>query len=238
MAQNDDAKISALNNAVRECLPVLRDAAADNSVQVLVRALAFSTGFRWHIRAPTPVDEVRWDNLTAGGRTDLGAALRELANEMHALERDSTSGSFVPPAIVLVSDGHPTDEYGAGLKALLETSWGQKSARIAIGVGDDADHQTLTRFMGNDEMPVLGANEPDALVTLLKWASTVAVGRASSPPKTTAVTAPPPLPSDAPGDRIFTIAKGGGSTSPPAAAGPNSTAPPAGPRRIIGRKQP
>lgn len=233
MAQDDYAKISALNNAVRECLPVLRDAAAENSVRVLIRALAFSTGCRWHIGTPTPVDEVQWDDLTAEGRTDLGAALTELAEEMKVLERDAATGSFVPPAIVLVSDGHPTDEFGAGLKALTSTSWGSKAARIAVGIGDDAHEETLARFMSNDEIPVLGANEPDALVALLKWASTVAVGRASKPPKSQQLTAAPPPPSSL-GGRIFHIPPGATQPPPPAQpGGGGATKPP--PRRIFGK---
>jgi uncharacterized protein YegL len=234
MAQDDYAKISALNNAVRECLPVLRDAAAQNTVRVLMRALAFSTGCRWHIAQPTPVEDVRWEDLTAAGRTDLGAALVELARVMTELERDATTGSFVPPAIVLVSDGHPTDEFGAGLRALLATEWGDKSARIAVGIGDDAHQQTLTRFMGTDEIPVLGANEPDALVSLLKWASTVAVGRASSPPRVGNAWLPPTPPTGL-GDLVYHIGPGG--TLPPATPS-NPSAPTVPPpnkaRRVFG----
>lgn len=229
MAQDDYAKISALNNAVRECLPVLRDAARENSVRVLLRALAFSTSFHWHIATPTPIEEVQWEDLSADGRTDLGAALQELAREMQVLERDASSGSFVPPAIVLVSDGHPTDEFGAGLKALMATTWGSKAARIAVGIGDDAHEETLSRFMGNDEIPVLGANEPDALVTLLKWASTVAVGHASSPPRPDQATVPPQAPTE-PSGRIFTMAPG--ATRAP---GADPDAGPPTPRRIFGR---
>ena len=232
MAQDDHAKISALNNAVRECLPVMAEAAAANSVRVLMRALAFSTGFRWHIAQPTPVDEVRWDDLDAAGRTDLGSALKELAEEMRVLERNAATGSFVPPAIVLVSDGHPTDEFGAGLKELTSTMWGSKAARIAVGIGDDVHHDTLRRFMGNDEIDVLAANEADALVALLKWASTVAVGRASIPPRSEQDTIPP-NPPEGLGGRIFTVPRG--DTVPPTPATPptaGNTKPPKA-RRIL-----
>lgn len=214
MAQDDYAKISSLNNAVRESLPVLREAAAENSVRIMMRALAFSTGFRWHISKATPIDEVRWEDLTASGRTDLGAALTELATEMRELEKSEAQTSFMPPAIVLVSDGHPTDEFGQGLKALMSTALGAKAARIAVGIGDDAHKETLSRFMGTDEIPVLGANDQDALVALLKWASTVAVGRASKPPKIEGQTMPPPEPVGL-GDGIFHIPAAGGTLPPP-----------------------
>ena len=199
-----------------------------------MRALAFSTGFRWHIGEPTPVEDVRWDDLTATGRTDLGGALTELARVMVDLERDAATGSFVPPAIVLVSDGHPTDEFGAGLRALLATSWGSKAARIAVGIGDDAHKETLSRFMGTDEIPALGANEPDALVVLLKWASTVAVGRASSPPRAGDAWLPPTPPAGL-GDHLYHIGPGGTlppiTPSDPAAA---TVPPPNKARRVFG----
>jgi len=234
MAEDDHAKISSLNNAVRESLPVLRDAAVGNSVKVLVRALAFSTGCRWHISKPTPVDEVRWEDLAAAGRTELGGALSELAREMKNLEREAANGgSYVPPAIVLVSDGRPTDGFGAGLKELTDTPWGHKSVRIAVGIGDDADHDTLSRFMGNTEIPVLGANQPDAIVELLKWASSVVVNKASAPARSTAGTVPPPAPavSGGLGGKIFRIAPGG--TQPPT---PSGTRPPEpGKRGLFGR---
>lgn len=236
MAQDDFSKISSLNNAVRESLPVLRDVAAENSVRVLMRALSFSTGCRWHIPTPTPVNEVRWNDLNAEGRTDLGAALTELAEEMRLLERESTSGSHVPPAIVLVSDGHPTDEFGAGLKALTSTEWGAKAARIAVAIGDDAHHETLSRFMGTDEIPVLGANQPEAIADLLKWASTVAVSRASTPPPTTGTTGPPPQPPGGLGGQIFRLPAGG--TQPPALVGTQPPPPPPPPGRSGGGTQP
>ena len=41
----------------------------------LFRAVAFSTGARWHVADPTPVERLTWEDLHAGGYTDLGAAL-------------------------------------------------------------------------------------------------------------------------------------------------------------------
>jgi uncharacterized protein YegL len=244
MAQDDHAKISSLNNAVRESIPILRDAASSNSVAIIMRALAFSTGCRWHIAEPTPIDEVRWEDLVAEGRTDLGAALKELADEMRVLEREAANGSFVPPAIVLVSDGHPTDEFGAGLKALTSTTWGAKAVRIAVGIGDDAHTETLSRFMGQDEIPVLRANQPDAIVELLKWASSVAINRASTPPpKAQSDTVPPPPPPAGLGGRIFRMAAGatqpptpGGGRQPPSPGqAATGTRPPEPKRKLFGR---
>ena len=56
---------------------------------------------------------------------------------------------------------------------LLKLPWGKKSVRIAIAIGSDVDKSVLEEFTGNPEL-VLEANNPQALVAMIKWASTVA----------------------------------------------------------------
>jgi hypothetical protein len=63
----------------------------------------------------------------------------------------------------------------------MEEPWGQKAVRIAIAIGQDVDLSPLKKFMGNPESQPLQANNPEALVRLIKWASTVPVQAASSP---------------------------------------------------------
>ena len=50
---------------------------------------------------------------------------------------------------------------------------GKKSVRIAISIGQDADNSILAEFTGSPEL-VLQANNPQALVKMIKWASTAA----------------------------------------------------------------
>ena len=79
----------------------------------------------------------------------------------------------LPPVLVLLSDGQPTDDYKKSLDKLLHLPWGKKAVRIAISIGQDADDDVLTAFTGNREL-VLQANNPQALVKMIKWASTAA----------------------------------------------------------------
>ena len=105
----NDGRIQALNVAIKEALPHLRAAAAENPhARLLFRAVAFSSGARWHIETPTPIEEVRWQDLTAGGYTDLGEALRLVVG---AFSDPRMAAHILPPAIVLISDGRPTDDY-------------------------------------------------------------------------------------------------------------------------------
>jgi uncharacterized protein YegL len=173
-------KIQSLNQAIREAIPAMRAVAAENpNAAVLVRALRFSNGAQWHIPQATPVDQFEWIDLTASGQTDMGKALTMIADE---LRMPPMTERALPPVIVLVSDGQPTDDFEAGLRRLNEEPWGKKAVRIAIAIGHDADEETLREFVGNNEIPVLRASNPEALTAYIKWASTVVVKSVSSPP--------------------------------------------------------
>jgi uncharacterized protein YegL len=172
-----DGKIAALNNAIREMLPHLLDVAAQNPhAEVLVRAIAFSSGARWHVAEPTPVEAVDWPDLTAGGYTDLGAALDLLAAELGAAE----SQRCLPSAALLVSDGMPTDDYRSALGRFLDEPAGRRAVRMAVGIGRDADHEVLERFVGSVERAPTTANNPEQLVRMIRWAATEASRAASS----------------------------------------------------------
>lgn len=174
---NVDGKIQALNVALQETIPQLQDAARENSsVEVLVRAIAFSNGARWHIERPTPVDELRWTPVAAQGHTDMGAALKLVAE---ALKIPPMPERAVSPVLVLVTDGHHTDDFDAGLAALMAERWGREAVRIAIAIGRDVSVRSLKKFIGNDELEPLQANNPDALIQQIRWASRSGVESAS-----------------------------------------------------------
>ncbi len=166
-----DGKIQALNVAISEALPSLRAAAQGNmSADVLVRAATFSTGAQWHHPEPTPVDEFRWEPVSAGGFTDMGAALRIVAD---GLQVPPMPERGLAPVLVLVSDGQPTDDFDEGLRRVLDTTWGSRAIRLAIAIGRDADQNVLQTFIGHDSgrHPVL-ANNPEGIIAAIRWAST------------------------------------------------------------------
>ena len=179
-------RIQALNNAMSEVVPILRDEALANPhAQLLIRVLGFATEAQWIVDEPTPVEDFHWRRLDAipQGMTELGLALQELAGAMRALE--TASGAF-PPAIVLVSDGRPTHSRGPhfaeGLQEFLNESGGELSVRLALGVGHDADMNALRRFVANEDIPLLRADNPEQLVEYIIWASKAASRGASMPP--------------------------------------------------------
>lgn len=119
-----DGKIQALNNAIREALPHMRSVADENpNAEVLVRALTFSSGAQWHVSQPTPIADFKWTDLTADGVTDMGHALTLLAEQLRI---PPMSDRALPPVLVLISDGQPTDDFNHGLQMLMHEAWGKK----------------------------------------------------------------------------------------------------------------
>ena len=78
----------------------------------------------------------------------------------------SASGSFAP-AIILLSDGGPTDNYEAGLAKLQTNNWFKSAIKIAIAIGDDADKDVLKQFTGNSEA-VITVHNIDALKQIIR----------------------------------------------------------------------
>ena len=146
-------KINQLNFAIKEALPAMRKEADENpNAQVFVRALKFSKGAEWINADPVPVEQFQWADLTAGGPTDMGKALSMVAD---ALTIPPMTERALPPVLVLVSDGQPTDDLEKGLARLLEVPWGKKAVRLAIAIGKDADRDVLAKFIGNAENPAV-----------------------------------------------------------------------------------
>lgn len=165
-------KIQSLNYAIRQTIPDMCQAAEENpNAQLLIRAVKFSQGASWHIANPTPIEEFEWIDLQADGVTDMGKAFELVSEQLHMPPMPERA---LPPVLVLLSDGQPTDQYRKNLENLLALPWGKKAVKIAIAIGQDADLEVLRDFVNNKELPVLQANNPQALVKYIKWASTVA----------------------------------------------------------------
>ena len=173
------SKIESLNFAIRNAIPAMQDAAAANPfAEVMVRAVKFSSGASWHAGNPVPVDQFRWDHLEASGVTDMGKALQLVAEQLDLAVMPQRA---LPPVLVLISDGQPTDDVRAGLRALMGQPWGKKAVRIAIAIGDDAEKSVLQRFIGHLELEPLQANNAESLVKFIKWVSTAVLKATSEP---------------------------------------------------------
>jgi uncharacterized protein YegL len=148
-----------------------RIARENPNARVRVRVLEFGSEVRWVVEEPVDVERFPWTDLAPGSTTPMGAALSALAEQLKMPPMEERA---LPPVIVLVSDGQPTDDFAAGLRRLLDEPWGRRAVRVAISIGHDADKEALRAFTGDDH-PVLEANNPEQLSEYIHWLSTVAV---------------------------------------------------------------
>lgn len=175
-------KIGTLNQAVEDVLPELRALSEENAdAQIKIAALEFSTGATWITQRPMDAESFRWNWLKADGYTDLGAACRELNLKLsRSAFMSDVAGSFAP-AIFLLSDGEPTDDYTRPLTDLKQNNWFKKAIKVAVAIGDDANADVLAEFTGNPES-VLSAHSPEALRKMIRFVSVTAsqIGSKSS----------------------------------------------------------
>lgn len=172
-------KIGQLNHAIREALPAMKDTADENpEAAVEVKVLTFGSGFKWVTPTPVPLDNFSWTDVSAGGVTDLGAALKALSDELSV---GTMPERGLPPVVVLATDGQPTDNFEEGLSRFMSEPWAQRAIRIGIAIGHDADRDVIRRFIASEIEP-LEANNSEDLVQYIKWASTQVLKAASAPP--------------------------------------------------------
>ena len=218
-------KIGIVNNTIQECIPEMRNSADNNpNAQLLIRALQFSTGASWITTSPVPVESYSWEDMEANGLTALGKAFDLLAAQLSIPPMPARA---LPPVIVLLSDGQPTDDYKKSLDKLKGMPWFRKAVKIAISIGQDADDDVLIEFTGNKEL-VLQANNATALAKMIKWASTTAsmVSAPSSKPLNVASVSTPAASASAsaasvPADDPFAPANGGAPLVPDMSNIPN-----------------
>ena len=137
-SMEDDGKIGALNEAMRETVDVLQNIAKGNADA-----------------EPKYVEDFYWDDLKAGGLTDIGDALSELYNKMSRHEFLQSNTGYMIPIIIFMSDGYPTDNWEKALQKITDKETGNKwfrySTKIAFALGKDADVNTLSKIVGNKE---------------------------------------------------------------------------------------
>ena len=163
-------KIGAVNTAIREVLPELKDAGGSD-IDLKVACLTFSSGCQWMYPTPIASDSFQWTTVDADGVTDLGAACRELNDKLSKNGFLKAPSGSVAPVIFLLSDGEPTDDFESGINLLQQNNWFKHGIKVAVAIGDDANKDVLAKFTGNIEA-VITVHTPEAL---RKWIRKVSI---------------------------------------------------------------
>jgi len=167
------SKIGSVNTAIQEVIPAIKEVANQNTqADVKIAALEFSSGARWITEnGPIEAEQFNWNFLNAEvPSTDLGAACKELDNKLSskAFLKEAT-GSFAP-AIFILSDGMPNDEWEKPLEKLWENNWFKVAVKVAVAIGDDADKDVLEKFTGKMER-VIEVHNAKVLKQMIKFVS-------------------------------------------------------------------
>ena len=170
-----DGKIAVLNDSLRRMVLAFRDMRIP-ATSIAVSVITFG-GEEASIHQPlTPVDVLDLADLTASGRTPMGAAFRcaaELLSDRNALPERSYR-----PNLVLVSDGIPTDAWDDGLSILDGSPASKGALRFAVGIGADLKLDVLEKFAG-EEGQVVPASEVEMITEFFRYV-TYTVTRSAS----------------------------------------------------------
>lgn len=164
------SKIGAVNDAIRNVLPMVQEISDNNpDAEIKVAVLKFSTGCEWVYSTPKSAADFEWVDIDADGVTDLGDACKELSRKLSRSEFLQSKGGYYGPAVILLSDGGPTDDFNSGLTVLKKNQWFKHTIKVAIAIGSDADTDVLSEFTGNKEL-VFEVNRVEALKKIIRLA--------------------------------------------------------------------
>lgn len=171
-------KIAALNQAIREIISELIKVGSQHpEVELRFRCIAFSDKAWWPVGPePESPSDISWKDVTAGGLTATGAAVKMVAE---AITVDKMPGKNFPPVMVLLSDGDNTDgpAYEKAIEQLDQEYYGAKAVRLSIGIGKDFNRKQLEKFTNQPEIGVMEARNAVDLTNYIRYATvTVPVG--------------------------------------------------------------
>ena len=178
--------IATLNRAMEETIEILKNQAKSQADALLkVAVLEFNSGCRWMQAAgPEEMEDFVWEDLSAGGLTDVGAALKELNSKLSRKAfLDSMTGAFIP-VIIFMTDGCATDDYKKALAEIRQNKWFHRATKIGFAIGDDPDMTMIADVVGNIEA-VVKTDDLELFARLIKFASVTSSMLCSSSVTTT-----------------------------------------------------
>ena len=156
-------KIQNLNQAIDQ---MIRSFIADNDDEITFHLAVVTFGSTAQLHIPlTPVEQVRYTPLTAGGGTNLRDALILVKQLIE--DRTKQPARSMKPAVTLISDGRPNSGYNQAFEQFINEGKTKGIQRFAIGIGGDADMVLLDQFQNIDEIGVLNAHSAEDVVELL-----------------------------------------------------------------------
>ena len=149
----DGDKIENLYDATVKMIETFADQSR-KEIPYKVAIITFGANVDCHTRYTDAKDLKNLSRFYANGMTPLGAALR-MAKAMLE-DPDETKKKWYRPAVVLVSDGYPNDDYQGPLNDFINNGRTARCQRVSMGIGDDADYGMLETFASEDVDGITG----------------------------------------------------------------------------------
>lgn len=153
-------KIKKLYEATTEMVDDLIDEGL-KEVDINIAIITFGGQVNLHtdFTSITKLQNTPISQFTASGNTPLGQALI-MAKDLIEDKNKVASKSY-RPAVVLVSDGIPNDEWKKPLEDFIGSGRSSKCQRFAIAIGNDAHKDMLEEFTGNVDTVYTAVNASD-----------------------------------------------------------------------------
>lgn len=170
------SKIANLNQAVEE---MLQSFSVENMRETEIRVSVITFGSQVKLHLPlTKADEIKWAPLAADGGTPLGTAIR-MAKDMIE-DKDQIPSRAYRPAVILVSDGRPGDNWKKPLEDFISSGRSSKCDRMALAIGRDADEGVLGKFVEGTTNPLFHAENAAKLKDFFKFVTMSVTVRSKS----------------------------------------------------------
>lgn len=169
-------KIRNMNDAVRDMLDVFRDT-ENGETEIHVAVITFGAEVALH-QALASAGDIQWHDLSAGGMTPLGVALR-MAKAMIE-DKNVVPSRAYRPTVVLVSDGQPDNGWESPLNQFISDGRSAKCDRMAMAIGAGADEAVLGKFIEGTKNPLFYAENAKQLRDFFKYVTMSTIIRTKS----------------------------------------------------------
>lgn len=183
-------KIASLNSAVNEMIESFKSLSA-KEVDINLGIITFGATVDNPIQLQS-VKNIEHIHLEANGGTPMGTALR-MAKDM-VEDKDIIPSKGYRPAIVLVSDGEPNDNWKGPMQSFINDGRSAKCDRFAIAIdgnGVRADRNVLNMFLEGTENHLYEASDASKIKDCFRQVTMSVTVRSKSKDPNKLITLPP-----------------------------------------------
>ena len=159
-------KISTLNSAVNDMIQSFKTA-GQGEVEINLGIISFGDGGASYDLQLQPVAGISNMSLQANGGTPMGMALRMAKDLIEDKEIIPSKG--YRPAVVLVSDGEPNDDWEQPMNNFIEGGRSSKCERFAMAIGTSQEDPVLNKFLSGTENKVFLASDASKIRDFFKF---------------------------------------------------------------------